>query len=567
MQNPRNIVIIGGVAGGMSCATRLRRLDEFARITIIEKGPYISSASCGIPYALGGVITDEAKLHVQTVDKIKSWFNVDVMTNTELTSIQRQRKTAVVRDLLSGKDSALPYDKLVLAMGAEAAMPSMKGLDDIASGIFVLQTITDLQNVEKFIAENNCRRAAVIGGGFIGLETVENLRKKGLEVALLEYAPHVFPLLDGDLAVLLDDELRRNQVELKLDARISEIKRSPSSSSNSTLEISLEGCDPVTADLVIVAAGVRPRNTIAKAAGLAVGPTGGITVDNLMRTSDPDVYAVGDMVETHNIVAGRDMPLALAGPANRQGRLVADVIAGRSVQYRGNVGSSVCRVFGKTAGLVGFSTERLDRLGLQYEYVTVHPPHHVAWYPGAEAMTMKLGFEVPGGRLLGLQIVGGEGVDKRVDVVATAMMAGMTAEDLEHLELAYAPPYGAAKDPINMAGFAAGNVLRGDVRIVHAADLVNGGRTDLDQFQVVDVRSVDEYSRGHLRGAVNIPLGELRQRIGELKVDKPVLAYCWVGYRGYVASRILRQGIDTPVFNLDGGFKVVKEEGYTSLQE
>lgn len=552
MTQPKNVLIVGGVAGGMSAATRLRRLDESAKITVIEKGPYISYANCGIPYNLGGVIENESSLHLQTVPKIKGWFDVDVHVNTELIRINRQNNTATVRDNKTGLESALSYDKLILAMGAEAFVPPIKGVR--SKHVFHLQTIPDLQQIEAYIKENNVRRAAVLGGGFIGLEAVENLRKRGLEVSLFEYKPHVFPLVDGDIANRLDAELVRNGVDLALNTRVLEITDS---------EILADGRGLTPADLVIVAVGIRARSAIAKEAGLAVGKAG-VTVNEAMQTSDPDIYAVGDMVETQNLVAGTAMQTALAGPANRQGRLAADHIAGRPARYRGNVGTAVVQVFDLTAGLVGLSTTNLERMGIPHEYVTVHPPQHASWYPGGTPMTMKVAFEAPSGKILGAQIVGGEGVDKRIDVLATAMRGGLTIEDLEHLELGYAPPYGAAKDAVNMAGFVGGNVLRGDVKIVHAENFVDGG-LNLDDYQVVDVRSPEEYARGHVKGAVNIPIGVLRERMTELRQDKKTLTYCWVGYRGYLAYRVLVQhGFD--VVNLDGGFKAVSEGGYKELQ-
>ena len=552
MAQAKNVLIVGGVAGGMSAATRLRRLDETAKITVLEKGPYISYANCGIPYNLGGVIEKESALHLQTVPKIKAWFNVDVHVNTELLRIDRGNNTATVRDNKTGIESTLPYDKLILAMGAEAFVPPIKGVH--SKHVFHLQTIPDLQQIEAFIVSNNVRRAAVLGGGFIGLEAAENLRKRGLEVSLFEYGPHVFPLVDGDIAERLDTGLVRNGIDLALNARVLEITDS---------SIVAEGRDPTPVDLVIVAVGIRARSAIAKEAGLAVGQKG-VTVNESMQTSDPDIYAVGDMVETQHLVTGTAVQTALAGPANRQGRLAADHIAGRAVQYRGNVGTAVCQVFDQTVGLVGLSTDNLKRAGIEHEYVTVHPPQHASWYPGGTPMTMKVAFEVSSGKILGAQIVGGEGVDKRIDVLATAMRGGLTIEDLEHLELGYAPPYGAAKDAINMVGFVGGNVLRGDVKIVHAAEFADGS-LNLKDYQVVDVRSPEEFARGHVKGAVNIPIGGLRERMAELSQDKKILTYCYVGYRGYLAYRVLVQnGFD--VVNLDGGFKAVSEGGYKSLQ-
>lgn len=572
----RNVVIVGGVAGGMSCATRLRRLDEGAGITVIEKSPYISYANCGIPYALGGVIVSEAKLHLMTADKAKSWFNIDARLNTELLAINRSEKTIRVR-AAQGAEETVPYGKLVLALGAEAFRPPIRGIN--APHVFTLQTIPDLNGIDAFISKGGmhgqeCQHAVVIGGGFIGLEAVENLVRRGLNVTVLEALPHVMPPVDPDMAEPLHEELRRNGVRVMLNARISEIRATSDSGDRQgavAVSAAEEGREPeeVPADVVIVATGVRPRTAIALQAGLRVA-NGAVAVNGHMQTSDGDIYAVGDMVATPNLVSGTDANLTLAGPANREGRVAADHICGRErSRYHGNIGTAVCKVFERTIGLVGFSTEALARMkpGVEFEHVTVHPPHHAGYYPGATPLTVKVAFETPSGRLLGAQAVGAKGVDKRIDVLAMAIQAGMTIEDLEHVELAYAPPYGSAKDPVNMAGFVGGNVLRGDVRIVHAASLAaSSSPSSLSSFgQVVDVRSPEEFGRGHLPGAVNIPIGNLRDRVGEIEKDAGrVLVYCWVGYRGYLAYRVLEQmGFD--VYNLDGGFKAVSEGGFPSL--
>ncbi|KAM7213028.1 putative fad-dependent pyridine nucleotide-disulfide oxidoreductase [Rhypophila decipiens] len=583
MATPKNIIIVGGVAGGMSCATRLRRLDEHANITVIEKGPFISYANCGLPYALGGVITDESKLNVQTAGKIESWFNVRVRINTELMSINRESKTIKIRDEQNPNTdefTTLPYDKLVLAMGAKPVLPKIAGID--TARIFQLHTIPDLRELESFIKKTGAKRAGVIGGGFIGIEAVENLKKLGLDVTLIEFLPHVFGPIDADMAEILHTEIRKNGVNLLLNARMTKILPSTGHSCSVFFEHDPE--NPLIFDVALCAIGIRPRTSVVASAGIETGKFGGIKVNDCLQTNDPDIYAVGDMVETYNLVAGTNMITALAGPANRQGRLAADHICGRPVKYRGNVGATICKVFDKTLGLVGFSPSAMDKMGggFKYEYVTVHPPNHAGYYPGAANMTMRVAFEVPTGRLLGAQIVGEEGVDKRIDVLATAMRAGMTIEDLEHLELCYAPPYNAAKDPVNMAGFVGGNVLRGDVEIVHADEFGRsnaaagpppqaGGEAGkkpklrLQDYQVVDVRTPAEWNRGHLATGVNVPISELRDHIGELDKKAKTVVLCQVGYRGYLAYRILKQsGFD--VHNLDGGFKIVTDGGYEDLQ-
>jgi NADPH-dependent 2,4-dienoyl-CoA reductase/sulfur reductase-like enzyme/rhodanese-related sulfurtransferase len=546
------VVIVGGVAGGMSCATRLRRLNEHADITVIEKGPYISYANCGIPYALGGIIANEEKLHVQTPQKIRSWFNIDVQTGTELLSINRAAKAISIRR--NSRIESLEYDKLVLALGAEPFIPPIEGAH--SSHVFNLATIPDLQHIQRYISDHNPRTAAVIGGAFIGLEATENLKALGLDVTVVERLPHLFPLADRDMVFPIEEELICHGIKLITNAAVSKIT-APGSGTPGVVYV--DGHDPVQADLVVMSAGIRARTSIAAESGLAIGRTG-VSVNEFMQTSDPDVYAVGDMVETYHRVIGKKVQLALAGPANRQGRLAADHIAGRTTKYRGNIGTSVCKVFGQAIGLVGLSSSQLVEAGLQHESVTVHPVNHAGYYPGSQKLVLKVHFEPSTGRLLGAQVTGRDSVDKQTDVLAVAMTGGMTVEDLEHLELAYAPPFGAAKDAVNMAGFVAGNVLRGDVEILHAADFA-AGLQRLADYQVLDVRSVDEFAGRHIRGALNIPLGELRGRLGEIDKSKKVLVYCFVGYRGYLAYRILTQ-LGFSAANLDGGFRAVVEGGF-----
>jgi len=572
----KRIIIAGGVAGGMSCATRLRRLDEHAEITVLEKGPFVSYANCGIPYALGNVIDGEAKLLVQTPEKIHSWFNVDVRINTELLSINRTSKTVKIRKTETGEEETLPYDKLVLALGAEPVNPPIEGVK--LPHVFHLTTIADLRGIEDYVKSMNPHSAAVIGGAFIGLEAVENLRALGLkEVSVVERSPHVFPeTTDPDMAYPLGKELKKHDVKLYTNANV--VKLEPGF-------VHVEGREnPVPADLVIMAAGVRPRVAIPREAGLEIGTSRAraLRVNEHMQTSDPDIYAVGDMVETPHRVLGKPTELALAGPANRQGRLVADHICGKkgsTVNYRGNIGTSVCKVFDQTIGTVGLSEAHLDRAGIRHNSVTVHPVNHAGYYPGSTRLIMKVHFDHETGAILGGQVVGPDSVDKQMDVLAVAMTAGMTVQDLEHLELAYAPPYGAAKDAVNMAGFVAGNVMRGDLKTVHASDFtstdVKPAKLHLDDFLVLDVRSPHEFGTGHIAGAVNIPIGDLRGSIADGELDeyrgkdshKTIITYCAVGYRGYLAYRILQQDGFERVANLDGGLRAVTEGGFDmSLQ-
>ncbi|KAK4183641.1 putative NADH oxidase [Podospora australis] len=554
----KRIIIAGGVAGGMSCATRLRRLDEFASITVLEKGPWISYANCGIPYALGGVISEESKLHVQTPEKIQAWFNVEVLTNTELVSINRADKTVVVKTPEGGNE--MQYDVLVLALGAEPFVPPVPGLKE-REGVFTLVTLGDLRGIETYLTQQHSeekkkRNAVVIGGAFIGLEAAENLRLREDidQVTVIEREGQVFPAqADREMVFPLQKELTKNGVKVHVNANITSVTSD---------SVQVEGVGEVKADLVIVAAGVRARMDIPQQAGLACGKSG-VKVNRYMQTtSDKNIYAVGDMVETYHQVLGRDRQVALAGPANRQGRLAADHICGKQTKYRGNVGTSVCKVFEKAIGIVGASSLQLQRTGMRYESVIVHPVNHASYYPGSERLMVKILFDPESGRLLGGQVVGGMSgmVDKQTSVLATAIMGGMTVDDLEHLELAYAPPFGSAKDVVNMAGFVAGNLIRGDVEVVHASDFAEG-RQKLEDYYVLDVRSPAEFAGGHVHGAVNINIGELRERLGEVDRRKKVLVYCAIGYRGYLGYRILKQeGYD--VVNLDGGFRAVKEGGY-----
>ena len=549
------IVIVGGVAGGMSAATRARRLDETASITVFEKGPYVSYANCGIPYALGGVIKDDASLVLQTPRSLGERFNIDIHVNTEVLSIERQRCVINVRTMEEEATRQISYDKLILSQGAESFRPPIDGID--LPNVFTFQTIPDLERIRAFLSEHGSRHVAIIGGGFIGLETAENLHRLGLEITVIEYAPQVFPPVDLDIAESIHAEIRRQNLRLLLNARICRIE--PAQADLPSMVVLADG-EVVPADLVIVAVGVRARSLLAQQAGLKIGRTG-VSVNTFMQTSDPNIYAIGDMIEAEHRIAGKPLQLALAGPANRQGRLAADHIFGKATPYRGNVGTSACKVFDLTVASTGLTVKTLREMGREPLWITVHPPDHAGYYPGANAMTLKVIFEKETGRLLGAQAIGRAGVDKRIDILSTAMQAGMAIFDLEHLELAYAPPYGSAKDPVNMAGFVGGNVLCGDVDIIHAEDL------DIEQgaMQIVDVRSPEEFSRGHIPFAVNLPLNKLRSSISTLKKDQRIVVYCFVGYRGYVAYRILRQkGFD--IVNLDGGYKSVVDGGYKALQ-
>ncbi|KAK1831162.1 hypothetical protein QBC39DRAFT_351918 [Podospora conica] len=438
-----------------------------------------------------------------------------------------------------------------MSMGAKSRRLEVEGAD--GENVFHLATVGDLDAVKGFISKQGAKRACVIGGGFIGVEAAENLRILGLEVTVVDINKHILPPVDMDVATLAHTEMTRNGVRLILGAKAKKIEKT---------RVLLEDGGEIQAELVLTMPGVVARTDLAKKAGLEVGKTG-VSVNAQMQTSDPDIYAVGDMVETEHRIAGMPRVVALAGPANRQGRLAADDICGLKVAYRGNVGTAACKVFDITVAITGLSVGALRRLGKNPLWVSAHPPSHAGYYPGAQPIYLKIAFEKKTGLLLGAQAVGKDGADKRIDVLATAIQGNMTVFDLEHLELCYAPPYGSAKDAVNMVGFIAGNVLREDVKVVHSEDL---DEVDLDSMQVVDVRSPAEFSRGHLKGAVNINLNTLRDKTSALDKSRPVLAYCQVGYRGYVATRILEQdGFN--VVNLDGGYKTVAETGLVRLQE
>lgn len=541
---PQKIVIVGGVAAGMSCATRLRRLSSSATITVFESGPFTGFANCGIPYALGGAIASDASLVLRTPADFKARFDVDVSLGCEVVAIDAEAHVVTVRNEDNGSECRVPYDKLVLAQGAEAFRPGIPGVE--LRHVVTMQTLPDLQRVRSLMAEREVRRVCVVGAGFIGVEVAENLRDLGLQVSVVEVGPHVFPPVDSDIAEVLQAEMRRHGVQLFLGTAAARIDEQT---------VFLSDGRQVPADLVVMAAGVRARTQLAQQAGLALGRTG-VQVNAHMQTSNPDIYAVGDMAETQNTITHSPAVLALAGPANRQGRLVADHICGRDVRFRGHVAAAVCKVFDLTVGTVGLSVSALKRAGMQDVcWTTVHPPDHAGYYPGSKPMTLKLVYSHPAGRILGAQLVGPKGVDKRLDVLSTAMQAGMTVFDLEHLELGYAPPYGSAKDAVNMAGFAAANVLRGDCETVHAEELRSQG-----DIQLVDVRSPGEFTRGHLPKAINVPVDDIRTRMGELDKTRRVVVYCQVGYRGYLAYRVLKQA-GFEVVNLDGGYKTATEGG------
>ncbi len=532
-------IIVGGVAGGASCAARLRRLDETAEIVVLERGPYVSFANCGLPYHVGGVIPTEEALFLADPALFRARFEIEVRTGAEVVAIDRASKVVRVRDVASGVVGEERYDRLVLSPGAQPIRPPLPGMD--LPGIFTVRAVPDARAIRAWMENTNARRAVVVGGGFIGLEMAENLVHRGLEVTVVEKLDQVMPPLDPEIAAVVGGHLEKHGVRLALGDGVAGFE----AVAGGGLEVLTESGARHAADVVILSIGVRPETALAKAAGLELGERGGIRVNERMQTSDPDIFAVGDAVEVRDFVLGTPTLIPLAGPANRQGRLVADVIAGRAARFRGTQGTAVCGVFGLAVASTGASEKGLRRAGLEdFEKIYLHPNSHAGYYPGAKRISMKVLFRKSDGRLLGAQAVGEDGAERRIDVIAMAIQLGGTVYDLEEAELCYAPQYGGAKDAVNYAGMVAADVLRDDMPLVHWEGV--GGEL------LVDVREPGEFATGHAPGAVNIPLGSLRARLGELPRDRAVAVYCGVGQRGYYATRILRQR-GYRVRNVSGG--------------
>jgi NADPH-dependent 2,4-dienoyl-CoA reductase/sulfur reductase-like enzyme/rhodanese-related sulfurtransferase len=538
----RKLVIVGGVAGGATAATRARRLDEDATIIIFERGRDVSFANCGLPYHIGGEIQGRAALLVQTKAGLTQRFSLDVRTRTEVTQIDRAARTVQARELDTGRIYSESYDVLLLSPGAAPLVPPIPGVEHPA--VYTLRNLDDMDRIKQAV-DAGAQSALVVGGGFIGLEMAENLRRRGLAVAIVEILPQVMPPLDPEVAARLHVELARSGVQLHLADGVTAF-----TDAGGKVSARLVSGTTLSADLAVLAIGIRPESKLARDAGLTLSGRGAIVVDEHLRTSDPQIYAVGDAVQVQDPVLGGPTLIPLAGPANRQARIAVDHIFGRPVRYRGTLGTSIVRVFGVSAALTGASEKTLRARGVAYQKVYVHRPHHVTYYPGAQAMMVKLLFAPQSGKLLGAQIVGGEGVDKRIDVLATALHAGLTVFDLEELELAYAPQFGAAKDPVNIAGNVAANALRGDEEFVYAEELDDATRPN---WTILDVREPNEFAAGHIPGAVLMPLGQLRDLWEDIPRDKPIAVYCAVGQRAYYASRILRQkGLRSR--NIAGGF-------------
>ena len=543
----KKIVIVGGVAGGASCAARCRRLDENAEILILDRGPYVSFANCGLPYYVGDVIKEESKLLLASEALFRNRFNIEVRTGNEVLSIDRAHRQVEVKELATGRVYRETYDALVLSPGATAVRPPLPGID--LPGIFVLRSIPDSRDIRAWIATKQAKSAVIVGGGFIGLEMAENLVHRGLSVTVLEMLDQVMPPLDPEMALPVQQHLEAHGIKIALGDGVAGFETNDAGQ----VVVKTKSGAAHPGDLVVLAIGVRPETALAKCAGLELGERGGIKVNDQMRTSDPAIWAVGDAVEVRDLVTNQSSLIPLAGPANRQGRIAADVICGRDSHFRGVQGTAICGVFDLAVASTGASEKALRRADItDYEKVYLHPLHHVGYYPGAKQLNLKVLFRKSDGRILGAQAVGEADVARRIDVIATAIQFGGTVFDLEETELCYAPQFGGAKDPVNYAGMIASNTLRGD------NPLADWSRLACEGALLLDVRDPDEFEEGCIPGAINLPLNELRSRLDELPRDREIQVYCGVGQRAYYAMRILLQN-GYQAKNLSGGIRTYKQ--------
>ena len=538
------VVIVGGVAGGATAAARIRRLDEQAEIVVFERSGYISYANCGLPYYIGDVITDPEELTLQTPESFFSRFRVDMKVRHEVTAIHPERKTVSVKNLETDEVFEESYDKLILSPGAKPTQPRLPGVG--IDKLFTLRTVEDTFRIKEYINQNHPKSAVLAGGGFIGLELAENLRELGMDVTIVQRPKQLMNPFDADMASMIHSEMRKHGVKLALGYTVEGFEER-----NGGVDVLLKDNAPLHADMVVLAIGVTPDTALAREAGLELGIKGSIVVNDRMETSVPDIYAAGDAVQVKHYVTGEDALISLAGPANKQGRIIADNICGGDSRYLGSQGSSVIKVFDMTAATTGINETNARKAGLDVDTVILSPMSHAGYYPGGKVMTMKVVFEKGTYRLLGAQIVGYDGVDKRIDVLATAIHAGLKATQLKDLDLAYAPPYSSAKDPVNMAGFMIDNISKGLKQWhLHDADkLPRDGSVIL-----LDTRTAWEYSSGHIEGFVNIPVDELRDRLDEIEPGKPVYVICQSGLRSYIATRIL-EGYGYEAYNFAGGFR------------
>jgi NADPH-dependent 2,4-dienoyl-CoA reductase/sulfur reductase-like enzyme/rhodanese-related sulfurtransferase len=543
------IVIVGGAAGGMSAALRARRLDEDAQITLIEQGKYLNYANSGIPSSVGGVIETDTFLIHQSAAGLRERFNIDMRENTELVSISKENHSILLKESNTNETYQLSYDKLILAQGAHPMPLPAPGIE--GENVFRFQTMLDLHEIRDYVSSHWCKSAVIIGGGYVALKAVESLHNFGLRISIIHFQNRICQDFDPDMANMIQSELVKNRVQLYLNAKIQRIGIGAAEDSRI---VTLVNGPSVPADLVIIATDLTPRTKVATQSGLECRD--GVLVNEFMQTNDPDIYAVGDMAKTTSLISSTSKSLPLGGAASLQGRLAVDHIMKRAIPYCGHIGIYSCKVLTLTIAILGLSVEKLKEVGYHPQFVTVHVPDHTGYYPSTQQMTLRLAFQPASGRLLGAQILGRRGVDKRVDVLSVALQSGMTVFDLENLELSYAPEYGSAKDPVNVLGMVAANLLRGDLHTVTAAELE--GR--LDDCQIIDVQSPENFAQGHVPGALNVPIDTLRNRLACIDKRRLVVVYSRVGYHGYLAYRILVQ-LGYKVFNLDGGFKLCHEGG------
>lgn len=539
------VLIVGGVAGGATAAARIRRLDETAEITVFERSGYISYANCGLPYYIGDVIMDSEELTLQTPQSFYSRFRINMKVHHEVTAIHPDRKTISVKNLETGEEFEESYDKLILSPGAKPTQPQIPGVG--MEKVFTLRTVEDTFRIKEYINKHQPRSAVLAGGGFIGLELAENLKELGMDVTIVQRPKQLMNPFDADMASFIHSEMRKHGVKLAMGYTVEGFE-----DKDGGIDILLKDEMPLHADMVVLAIGVTPDSHLAKEAGLELGIKGSIVVNDRMETSVPDIYAAGDAVQVKHYVTGQNALISLAGPANKQGRIIADNICGGDSRYPGSQGSSVIKVFDMTAATTGMNETNARKAGLDVDTVILSPMSHAGYYPGGKVMTMKVVFEKETYRLLGAQIVGYEGVDKRIDVLATTIHAGMKATELKDLDLAYAPPYSSAKDPVNMAGFMIDNISKGTLKQWHLEDvdlLPRDGSVTL-----LDVRTVREYGNGHIEGFKNIPVDELRERLDEIEKGKPVYVICQSGLRSYIGTRIL-EGNGYKAYNFSGGFR------------
>lgn len=539
------IVIVGGVAGGATTAARLRRLDEQAEIVVFERSGFISYANCGLPYYIGDVITDSDQLTLQTPESFHSRFRVSMKVHHEVTALYPEKHMVSVKNLETGEEFQETYDKLILSPGAKPTQPKLPGTN--IDKLFTLRTVEDTLRIKDYIQKNQPKSAILAGGGFIGLELAENLRELGMDITIVQRPKQLMNPFDSDMAAFIHNEMRKHGVKLALGHTVEGFRETQDG-----VQVLLKDEAPLQADMVVLAIGVTPDTKLAKEAGLELGIKGSILVNEHMQTSAPDIYAVGDAVQVKHYVTGQAALISLAGPANKQGRIAADHICGKDSAYKGSQGSSVIKVFDMTAAVTGVNETNARKAGLNVDKVILSPMSHAGYYPGGKVMTMKVVFEKETYRILGAQIVGYKGVDKRIDVLATAIHAGMKAQDLAKLDLAYAPPYSSAKDPVNLAGFMIENISDGTLKQFHIEDIKNLPHDG--SITLLDTRTPGEYQRGHVDGFVNIPVDNLRERLDEIPKEKPVYVMCQSGLRSYIATRIL-EGNGYTAYNFSGGFR------------